>query len=54
MKWIYQSKIRPTNGDINVTSDSAQAMAWYRENNKVRLQCIPCFCSNTLKTVKKN
>ena len=37
-KTFYQSKIRPTNGEIKVTPASAQATAWQKENSSVRLQ----------------
>jgi len=51
-KWNYnthQSRILPTNGEIRVTLASAQATAWAKENNNVRLQWIPYFSSNSLK-----
>lgn len=38
LNFSYQSKIRPTNGEIKVTLASAQATACANENNNVKLQ----------------
>lgn len=46
---LYQSKMRPTKGDISVTFASAQATAWAKENSRVMLQWTPCFSSSSLK-----
>jgi len=41
--------MRPTKGEMRVTPDSAQAMAWQNENSRVRLQWMPCFSSSSLR-----
>lgn len=46
--FLYQSKMRPTNGEISVTFASAHATAWEKLNNSVRLQWIPCSLSRIL------
>ena len=43
--FLYQSKMRPTNGEISVTPASAQATACGKLNSSVRLQWMPSFCS---------
>ena len=45
MLFLYQSRIRPTNGEINLAPASAQATAWASEKSSVMLQLIPSFCS---------
>lgn len=37
----YQSKIRPTKGEIRVTPASAQATAYKNNNNIRRGECVP-------------
>ncbi len=34
----YQSRMRPTKGEISVTFASAQATAWWKPKSRVRLQ----------------
>ncbi|MPN13250.1 hypothetical protein SDC9_160571 [bioreactor metagenome] len=41
--FLCQSRILPTNGEINRTPASAQATACTLEKRRVRLQCIPSF-----------
>ncbi len=41
--FLYQSRMRPTNGEMSVTPASAQAMAWWMPKSSVRLQWMPSF-----------
>ncbi len=42
---LYQSRMRPTKGEIRKAPASAPAMACTSENISVRLQLMPCsFC----------
>ena len=43
MSFLYQSRIRPTNGEINVIPFSAHAIAWCKPKINVRLVAIPSF-----------
>lgn len=43
MAALYQSRIRPTKGEMRKASASAAAMAWTRENMRVKLQLTPSF-----------
>ena len=45
--FLYQSMIRPTNGEMSVAPTSAHAIAWAIEKMRVTLQVIPSF-SKTL------
>ena len=45
--FLYQSRIRPTNGEISVTPASAHAMAWCMPKSSVRLQWMPSFSSTS-------
>jgi hypothetical protein len=38
---LYQSRMRPTKGEMRKAPASAAAMAWTRENMSVRLQLMP-------------
>src|SRR6266516_2439219 len=39
--FLYQSRMRPTNGETSCTPASAQATAWAKEKRRVKLQWIP-------------
>ena len=39
----YQSRMRPTKGEMSVTPASAQAIAWCMPKSSVRLQWMPSF-----------
>lgn len=43
MSFLYQSMMRPTNGDIRVAPVSAQAIACAMEKIRVKLHVIPSF-----------
>lgn len=42
MAFLYQSRMRPTKGEMRKAPASAAAMAWTMENMRVRLQLMPC------------
>ena len=45
--FLYQSRMRPTNGEMSVTPASAAATAWCMPKRSVMLQWMPSFSSNS-------